>query len=181
MEKELLLLRLYVEVFAWSSGKTLTTGEQHATIAERLISHDVVLGWPTVTASNVDNKIDAVRRKGKKVYKTFRLKTRTSAPVEDDFDLKIILARICIVLWIILYYSFSFFLYRLLTKSGQTSMCTTLSFFKASLSALQGIMLTEVMMMVLIMAVSHRPQPKLLPLLYRLPQANHNIVTVIQI
>ena len=29
------------------------------------------------------------------------------------------------------YYSFSFFLYRLPTKSGQTSMCTTLSFLKS--------------------------------------------------
>ena len=87
MEKE--LLRLYVEVFAGSSGKTLTSAEKHTSIAEKLNSQGVVLGWPTVTASNVDNKIDAVRRKGKKVYKTFRLKTRTGAPVEEDFDLKV--------------------------------------------------------------------------------------------
>ena len=181
MEKE--LLRLYVEVFAGSSGRTLTTAEKHATVAERLNSQGVVLGWPTVTASNVDNKIDAVRRKGKKVYKTFRLKTRTDAPVEDDFDLKVskLLWREY-VLYSGLYYSFSFFLYRLPTKSGQTSMCTTLSFLRASLSALEGIMLTlpEVMMMVLLMVVSHRPQPQLLPLLYHLPQAKHDIVTVIQ-
>ena len=129
MEKE--LLRLYVEVFAGSSGRTLTTAEKHATIAERLNSQSVVLGWPTVTASNVDNKIDAVRRKGKKVYKTFRLKTRTGASVEDDVDLKV--SKLFwreYVLYSGLYYSFSFFLYRLLTKSGQTSMCTTL-FFKS--------------------------------------------------
>ena len=181
MEKELLLLRLYVEVFSGSSGKTLTTTETHATIAERLISHGVVLGWPIVTASNVDNKIDEVGRKGKKVYKKFRLKTRTSAPVEDDFDLKVSkLFWRKYVLYSGLYYSFSFFLYRLLTKSGQTSMCTTLSFLKASHSALQGIMLPEVMKMVLFMAVTHRPQPKLLPLLHCLPQANQGIVTVIQ-
>ena len=61
LEKE--LLRLYVEVFAGSCGRTLTTAEKHATIAERLNSQGVVLGWPAVTASNVDNKIDAVRRK----------------------------------------------------------------------------------------------------------------------
>ena len=54
MEKE--LLRLYVEVFAGSSGRTLTTAEKHTTIAERLSFQGVVLGWPTVTASNVDNK-----------------------------------------------------------------------------------------------------------------------------
>ena len=87
MEKE--LLRLYVEVFAGSSGKTLTSAEKHASIAEKINSQGVVLGWPTVTASNVDNKINAVRRKGKKVYKTFRLKTRTGAPVEEDFDLEV--------------------------------------------------------------------------------------------
>ena len=87
MEKE--LLRLYVEVFAGSSGKTLTSAEKYTSIAEKLNSQGVVLGWPTVTASNVDNKIDGVRRKGKKVYKTFRLKTRTGAPVEEDFDLKV--------------------------------------------------------------------------------------------
>ena len=87
MEKE--LLRPYVEVFAGSSSRTLTPAEKHPTVAERLNSQGVVLGWPTTTANNVDNKIDAVRRKGKKVYKTFRLKTRTGAPFEDDFDLKV--------------------------------------------------------------------------------------------
>ena len=80
---------MYVEVFAGSSGKTLTSAEKHASIAEKISSQGVVLGWPTVTASNVDNKIDALRRKGKNVYKTFRLKTRTGAPVEEDFDLKV--------------------------------------------------------------------------------------------
>ena len=49
--------------FAGSSGKTLTSAEKHASIAEKINSQGVVLGWPTVTASNVDNKIDAVRRK----------------------------------------------------------------------------------------------------------------------
>ena len=61
---------VYVEVFAGPSGKTLTSAEKHASIAEKMNSQGVVLGWPTVTASNVDNKIDAVRRKGKKIYTT---------------------------------------------------------------------------------------------------------------
>ena len=72
VEKE--LLRLYVEVFAGSSGRTLTTAEKYAAIAERLSSQGVVLGWPTVTASNADNKIDSVCRKRKKVYKTLCMK-----------------------------------------------------------------------------------------------------------
>ena len=158
MEKELLCL--CVEFFTGSSGRTLTTAEKHATSAERLNSQGVVLGWPTVTASNVDNKIDAVHRKGKKVYKTFRLKTRTGAPVEDDVVLKVskLLWREY-VLYSGLCYSFSFFLYWLPAKSGQTSMCNTLS-ERASLSALEGIMptLPEVMMMLLLMVVNHRPQ-----------------------
>ena len=78
-----------VEVFAGWSGRTLTTAEKHATIVERLNSQRVVLSWTTVTASNVDNKIDTVRRKGEKVHKTFRLKKCTGAPDADNFDLKV--------------------------------------------------------------------------------------------
>eukprot|EP00117_Sycon_ciliatum_P044712 scpid34722/ scgid32215/ len=89
MEKE--IMRLYVEVFAGSSGKTLTTVEKQTMIADKLNDMGKLVGWPTVTASNVEHKIDSVRRTGKKMYRTFRLKTRTGAPVESDFDLKVIM------------------------------------------------------------------------------------------
>jgi len=87
MERE--MMRQYEEVYTGSSGKTLTTVEKHTLIARRMNEKGASLGWPTLSPSNIDNKIDSIRRKGKKVYKTFRLKTRTGAPVEEDFDLKV--------------------------------------------------------------------------------------------
>ena len=105
----------------------------------------------------------------------------TGARVEDDFDPMV--SKLFwreYLLYSGLYFSFSFFLYRLPTKSGQTFMCTTLSLLRDSSSALEGISLTllAVMMMVLLVVVSHRPQPQLLPLLYRFLQAKHDVVTV---
>eukprot|EP00117_Sycon_ciliatum_P049026 scpid105001/ scgid3636/ len=88
MERE--LMELYVVIFAGSAGKTLTANEKHTLIAERMNAKGKSLGWATLNATNIDNKLDGLRRKGKKMYKTFRSKTRTGAPVEDDFDLKVI-------------------------------------------------------------------------------------------
>ena len=90
MEKE--LMRLYVKIFAGSSGKTLTTLEKQTAIATKLNEQGKSLGWPTITPGNVDNKVDAVRRKGK-MYKTFHLKTRTGVTVEEDFDLKVTILK----------------------------------------------------------------------------------------
>ena len=91
MEKE--LMQLYVEIFAGSSGKTLTTLEKQTAIATKLNEQGKSLGWPTITPGNVDNKVDAVRRKGKKMYKTFRLKTRTDVAAEEDFNLKVTILK----------------------------------------------------------------------------------------
>lgn len=87
MERE--VTRLYKVVLVCSSGATLTSKEKYAAIVQKLNEKGKECGWPEITTNNKEIKFDALRRKGRKEYCTFRTQTRTGAPVEDDFDLKV--------------------------------------------------------------------------------------------
>lgn len=82
-------MRLYEEVFVCSSGGKPTSKEKHAAIAQKLNKMWKDCGWPEITTTNVENKLDALWRKGRKVCRTFRRQTQPGSPVEDNFDLKV--------------------------------------------------------------------------------------------
>ena len=78
------------QVFVGASGSTLTAREKHEKIVTKVNDLGKKEGWDVVDGAKIETKIDSLKRKGKKVYKTFRTKTRTGAPVgEDDFNLEV--------------------------------------------------------------------------------------------
>ena len=79
------------QIFVGASGSTLTAQEKYAAIAMRVneTGEAEAEGWMEVTRANIETKIDNLKRKGKKIYKTFRTKTKTGAPVDEYFDLEV--------------------------------------------------------------------------------------------
>ena len=87
-DMEAMLLEQYEDVWVKVSGSTLRAAEKYALIATRINDVGKKKGWQAVTGPNVDT----LRRKGRSVYKSFRRRTRTGAPVPEDFDLDV---RLC--------------------------------------------------------------------------------------
>ena len=79
----------YIEVSVRASGTALTATEKFGAIAQKLNDRGRKEGWPEVTARIVDRKMDTMKRKGKKVYKTFKKRPHTGAPVDEDLDLEV--------------------------------------------------------------------------------------------
>ena len=91
-DMEAMLLEQYEDVWVKASGSTLRAAEKYALIATRINDVGKKKGWQAVTGPNVETKVDTLRRKGRSVYKSFRRRTRTGAPVPEDFDLDV---RLC--------------------------------------------------------------------------------------
>ena len=81
-------MELYVEAFLPATGTTFTAAEKYARIADQLNENGKTLGWPVFSGQSVDNKIDSLKRKGKRACKAFRKMHRTGAPWEEHFDLE---------------------------------------------------------------------------------------------
>lgn len=71
-----------------SSGQGLTAQEKYAAIARR-VNEEGQLAWPEVSATNIENKIDTMRRKARKIYRLCRIRARRGPPAEEDFDLEV--------------------------------------------------------------------------------------------
>ena len=85
---EMAVIELYVEVFLSASGTTVTADEKYARITDRLKENRKKLWWPVLCGQIVDNKIDSLKRKGKREFKAFRNVHHTGVPWEEHFDLE---------------------------------------------------------------------------------------------
>ena len=75
-----------------ASGSTLRAAEKCALTDTRINDVGKKKDWQAVTGPNVEAKVDTLRRKGRSVYTSFCRRTRTGAPVPEDFDLDV---RLC--------------------------------------------------------------------------------------
>ena len=91
-DMETMLLEQYEDVWVKASGSTLRAAEKYALIATQINDVGKKKGWQAVTGPNVEMKVDILRCNGRSVYKSFRRRTRTGAPVPEDFDLDV---RLC--------------------------------------------------------------------------------------
>ena len=89
VDGEKFLMEQFEKIWVQSSGSTLKAAEKYELVAQRVNDAGKKEGWLPVTAKIVDNKIDSLRKKGRKVYNAFRKATRTGAPCPDDFDLEV--------------------------------------------------------------------------------------------
>ena len=88
---EAMLLAQYENIWVKVSGSMLRGAEKYALIAT-WINVGKKKGWQIVTGASVESNVDTLRRKGRSVYRGFRRRTRTGAPVAEDFDLDV---RLC--------------------------------------------------------------------------------------
>lgn len=69
---------------------TMTSQQEKIDIAvQELNKYAATIGQEPLSAKQVKNKIDSLKKKAKLAYKTVRIKTTTGTLVEDDYDLEV--------------------------------------------------------------------------------------------
>ncbi|XP_065179256.1 uncharacterized protein LOC135809762 [Sycon ciliatum] len=87
-EMEAFLLNLWGNVLTGKDGQPEKSRVRYDKITEKMNTQGELSGWQAVTPRSAENKLDTMRKKGKRYYKTFRRITRSGPLVEEDFDLK---------------------------------------------------------------------------------------------
>ena len=89
LHMEVVLLEQYSEIWVHSSGSALQDKEKYELLARRVNEVGEEEWWAPVSAAEVSNHIDYLRKKGQKMYESFRKSTTTGAPCHEDFDLEV--------------------------------------------------------------------------------------------